>query len=98
MRIHDAVMKSAAFLTLLLCVCSFSAAHAEETPVSVMPLGLWKEQLTRDLLAEGISAQLVERAVERIDPDEDIIRLDRKQPEAQKPLPNICVRRSAMRA
>jgi membrane-bound lytic murein transglycosylase B len=51
------------------------------------PFGMWLMKFQEDALAQGISKDTLEKAFAETKPIPDIIRLDRKQPEGTKTLP-----------
>lgn len=65
-----------ALLGMLVVVCFGASARAQEQSFSN-----WSENFKARAAAEGISTRVIDEAFSDLAPDEEVIRLDRKQPE-----------------
>lgn len=67
--------------TVLILFFVAGAAHAQEH-VNPQPFGLWLNELRAEATARGIRAATLDAALSGIQPDPNIVELDRKQPES----------------
>ena len=65
-----------AVLSLLAVLVASSAAYAKRDPFDI-----WAKSFKERAIAEGISAKVVEEALDGLEPDMRVVKLDRKQPE-----------------